>query len=60
MAHESGGGDGAMRDLKWLIGILIVAWFLWYFAIGPNRQSSEKPFIEPAQPLGTGATYGPK
>lgn len=49
----------AMDHLKQLIILLIVLWFIWYFAIGPNKDSS-KPFINPPAPISTGGVYGPQ
>jgi hypothetical protein len=35
----------AVRDLLWVIGIFVVLGFIWFFTGGPNRSSTQKPFI---------------
>ena len=48
-----------MKDLMGIVFILIILFFVWFFFIGPNKDT-EKPFIKPAAPVDTGATYGPQ
>ncbi|MCX6753162.1 MAG: hypothetical protein NTW62_02350 [Candidatus Nomurabacteria bacterium] len=48
----------AMDHLKQLLLLIVGLWFLWYFMIGPNKDST-KPFINPPAPLSTGDKYGP-
>ena len=51
----------AMKDLKWLLLIIVALWFLWYFAGGRiHKASFEGPFIEAPAPLDSGDIYGPK
>lgn len=56
---HGGGGVEALKDLKWLIFILVILWLLWFFTGGPERNTGDKPFIKPANPLDSGETYGP-
>ncbi|MFA6324701.1 MAG: hypothetical protein WCX46_00515 [Candidatus Paceibacterota bacterium] len=50
----------AWEHLKGIIVILIVLWLVWFFAGGPEKGQTDKPFIKPAAPLDTGETYGPQ
>lgn len=51
----------ALKDLKWLIGIMVIIWFVWFFTGGPQRfERNSKPFLRPAAPIDTGETYGPE
>ncbi len=36
----------AVRDLLWVIGIFVALGFIWLFTGGPNRSTTEKPFIQ--------------
>ena len=48
-----------LDDVKWIIGIMILLWFVWFFTGGPARQTSQVgPFIKPPAPLDSGETYG--
>lgn len=48
-----------LDDVKWIIGIMILLWFVWFFTGGPARQASQGgPFIKPPSPLDSGETYG--
>ncbi len=58
MADDKKSHGGAMKDLKWVIFILIIIWFIWYFSGGPQGYDATQPFIEPPAPLGGGQTYG--
>lgn len=49
-----------MKDLWWLIAIVVVIFIIWIFTGGPERFSPNKPYVEPIAPLGTGGTYGPQ
>lgn len=51
----------AVKDLKWLLIILIGLWFIWFFAGGRmHPKAVEGPFLEPPAPLDGGNVYGPK
>lgn len=51
----------AIKDLKWLILILVVLWALWFFAGGPNKPESKAgPFLKPPAPIDNGQVYGPQ
>ncbi|MFA5934120.1 MAG: hypothetical protein WC795_02785 [Candidatus Paceibacterota bacterium] len=53
-------GLDALKDLKWLIGILVILWFVWFFTGGPKRfEQNNKPFIKPPSPINSGERYGP-
>ncbi|MBI5005090.1 MAG: hypothetical protein HZC03_00550 [Candidatus Lloydbacteria bacterium] len=48
-----------LDDVKWIIGIMILLWFVWFFTGGPARQTSQGgAFIKPPSPLDSGETYG--
>jgi len=48
-----------IKDLGWLIVVIILIWFVWLFTGGPeHKEYTENPFIKPLQPLDTGETYG--
>ena len=49
----------ALDHLKGFIFILILLWIAWFLAGGPSKPDKDKPYIHPAQPIGTGDTYGP-
>jgi len=49
----------ALTDLKWLIFVIIIIWFVWFFTGGPERERSQHGlFLKPPAPLDTGETYG--
>lgn len=51
----------AMKDLKWLLLILVGLWFLWYFAGGRmHKEATSGPFLNPPAPLDDGTVYGPE
>jgi hypothetical protein len=50
--------NDAVRELKWFILIVIVIGILWLAFGGLGSSRKEDPFIEPAQPLSGGKTYG--
>lgn len=50
----------AMRDLLGLILILAVLWVLWFFTGGAGSKDTDKPFLKPLSPVGTGEKYGPQ
>lgn len=51
----------AIKDLKWLLAILVVLWFVWYFMGGSmHKAATSGPFVNPPAPLDNGQTYGPK
>jgi hypothetical protein len=54
--HSEGGAAG---ELKWLIIVLAVLWFLWFLGGGANNPDSNKPFINPPAPISNGQVYGP-
>jgi hypothetical protein len=48
-----------LDDVKWIAGIMLLLWFVWFFTGGPERQSSQGGlFIKPPSPLDSGETYG--
>jgi hypothetical protein len=51
----------AIKELKWLIIILVLLWVVWFMTGGPQRIESMKGFfIKPPSPIDTGQVYGPK
>ena len=49
-----------LKELKWLLIILVVMWVIWFLTGGATKFESQKPFIKPAAPLDSGEVYGPK
>ena len=48
----------AIKELKWLILIMVILWIVWFLTGGPKRIEDLKgPFIKPAKPIDTGETY---
>jgi len=48
----------AIKDLKWVVLIIILVWFVWFFTGGPQRDKAIKgPFIKPPRLLDTGRVY---
>jgi hypothetical protein len=50
----------AWDHLKGLIFILIILWVVWFFTGGAGSKDTDKPFLKPLSPVGTGEKYGPK
>lgn len=50
--------NDAVRELKWFILIIIIIGILWLIFGGLNSPRKEDPFIEPAEPISGGKTYG--
>ena len=51
----------ALKDLKWLLVILVILWVVWFLLGGPARfESIYKPFVKPYNQPGGGELYGPK
>ncbi len=51
----------AMKDLKWLLVILVVLWFVWYLSGGRmHKIANDGPFLNPPAPIDQGGAYGPK
>jgi hypothetical protein len=49
----------ALSDLKWLIIVIIIIWFMWFFTGGPSRERSQFGlFLKAPSPLDTGEAYG--
>ncbi len=49
----------ALTDLKWLIFVIIIIWFVWFFTGGSGRERAKSGvFLKPPAPLDTGETYG--
>jgi hypothetical protein len=36
-----------MKDLKWLVGFLLILGLMWFMSDGPEKSKNEKPFIQP-------------
>jgi hypothetical protein len=49
----------AIKELKWLLVILVLLWVIWFLTGGPSR-FEKGPFIKPPNPIDTGEVYGPK
>ncbi len=48
-----------MKDLQWLIYVIIILWIVWFFTGGPESERAQGgPFLKPPAPLDTGETYG--
>lgn len=51
----------ALKDLKWLLIILVVLWFIWFATGGRmHKASTSGPFLNPPAPLDNGGAYGPQ
>jgi len=37
-----------VKDLKWLIGVLLLLALMWFISDGPSKSRGEKPFIQPS------------
>ena len=61
MSSGEGGGclTAAVKDLIFVILILVALFALWIYTGGPNNPNSKKPFIKPISPFGGGEVYGP-
>jgi hypothetical protein len=47
------------KFLKWILGVLVVLFFLWLLTGGYDRiENKDKPFIRPPDPLDSGEKYG--
>jgi hypothetical protein len=60
--HGHGGGSQAVKDLWWVLAVIVALFALWYFTGGPTRskESAKRPFVNPVYPVGDGESYGPK
>lgn len=59
MSGGSHGGSGAMKDLMWVILLIVILFAIWFLTGGPARlkESGNKPFLNPLEPVSTGETY---
>ncbi len=58
---KSSPSGSPLGDLKWVLFILVILWFVWFFTGGPQRYESKKGiYIKPADPVDTGEVYGPQ
>src|SRR3989338_1597539 len=48
-----------MPNITWFISVFVLLFVGWLIFIGPQEISTQKPFLEPPSPLGSGKTYGP-
>ena len=49
----------AVKDLKWLVVIIIGLWLVWFLTGGPTGEKAVGgSFLKPPAPLNTGTTYG--
>jgi len=48
-----------MKELQWIVYIIIILWIVWFFTGGPESERAQGgPFLKPPAPLDTGETYG--
>lgn len=48
-----------MKELQWLVFVIIILWIVWFFTGGPQSERAQGgPFLKPPAPLDTGETYG--
>jgi hypothetical protein len=47
-------------DLKWLFGLILIFWLLWFIGGGPAKsEATDRVFLKAPAPVNSGETYGP-